>query len=1306
MKLKVLFAAISICVLLPVRIHGQVGIHIRSRQLNAENGLNTNYVRSIVQDPRGYLWMGATNGLIRYDGYTAELLTPDSVRNKLLLDERVLSVELWLDRFIWIKLRGRQYSCYDTQTNQFVDYSGENTAGESFRHSQIYSNGELWLFDPDLGCKVIRYDGQRFSCQRKSYSALPKQVTPKIPISLAKQLSGVKYEIIKDNRNNNIAISESGDLWYTDSKTGHIIHLSGIYSNELVKLNGKPRFGIVTDKDGLIWISTYGNGLFVHDPKTGETTHFFKNNDNTVPIHTNYLLNIYEDKAGNIWVCQEDMGVACITKQKIRTDVFNFSSAGNYDHSNSIHLLSRVGNRIFVGNRYNGLKVADGSLNFLQETKGYEDDIVVACQDNAGNVWLGSRQSGIFVNNQNLHHDKNKPESLTDGKISDIECDSQGRMWISFFDGGVDLAVPDGRGSFTFRHFFTGKHAILHPRQLLLDHGGYMWLTSDVGLFVFMPEELIENPTAYQRLHVNNDTPDSDEIHCIYEDLRHAIIVGTVGRGVAVFDNRNPGHAKLHQTFSVDNGLPHNNIQQVIEDDRGFVWVGTDRGLARYDTKELRTISLLPANTPQGNMFVENAVCRLDDGRLAFGSRQGIVVLNPRDVTVNKPLFKLCITSFEVNGVPASTTTLSHNDNSLVFRFSCFEYNEGLVTRYTYRLKGFDKEWSPLSTDNYATYKNLDPGEYTFEVKAQNSDGEWNEAVINLPITIRPPFWNTWWAYLFYLLLATIVVLDFYRHWKRVNELNNRIKVENQLTEYKMRFFTNISHEFRTPLTIIRGAAERMRAYDKIPAEMKQPAFSIQKSTDRLMRMINQLMDFSKVHENKLQLSVEETEVVSFLRDIFSTFKDMAETKHISYQFTTSAKTITTLVDRNYLDKIAFNLISNAFKYTPSHHDITVRVRQEENQLRFVVEDTGIGIPKEKQKELFERFNQSAFSRDSIGIGLHLTNELVRVHHGAISFEENPKGGCIFTVSLPMDRFVYSERELMNTDNPIAIEENSLTSSNEEYREMPPLPINKRKILIVEDDSDVRDFLLRELQRYFIIESANDGKEALEKIEFEKPELIVTDAVMPVMDGFELIRRIRSNNELHDIPVIMLTALSSEEDNLKGIKAGADDYIKKPFSPSFLITKISKLLEQRDKLKVSYAKEVVGTVAMPEVLTNDADRRLKEQMEVWMKSHISDTQVTAESFAQGLGYGRTNFFKKVKQLTGMSPNDYIRKMRMEEAASLLINTNMTAAEVAFKCGFEDQYYFSKSFKKYYGLPPSQYRKGDKPQKEDNPKMED
>lgn len=1301
-----LFSLFSIIFALPCRAELQV----RSFQLSSEQGLGASYVRSIVQDSKGYIWMGATNGLIRYDGYSSELITPSDKENRrLMLDERVQTVDTWLDRFILLRLRGRKYSCYDTQTGRFVDYTGNSSYNESYHDYHILRDGSLWLTNEDGTGKVMTFDGNAFSCRKMTKGEkLPQEAVPTLPNQYAHLLTADKT-LLTDNRGNLIVSSIYGELWHINKTTLQLTHLTGIFSEELVRLNGTPRYSIVTDKDGIIWVSTSGNGLFAHNPKTGETTHFLKRGANLAPIQTNFLLNIYEDKAGNIWACQENMGVSCISKQRMDIETLFFTDADNIDHSNSIHLLTHVGGQIWIGNRYNTLMLADGMLGNRQIVNKYKDDIVAVCSDLRGTTWLGTRQSGVFVGNQNLRHNSSAPASLSEGKVSDIVCDRQGRIWVSIFEKGVDLAVPDEKGGYTFRHFFQGKHAVMRPRQMLVDYKGNIWLCSNEGLYVFNPDKLIADESDY--LHLNTDARDSntDEIHCIYEDRTHCILAGTTGGGLAEFDNRNDQPVFLRR-YTTEDGLPNDNVQQIIQDLAGNVWVGTDMGLACYNREGKRFMSLNPANTLQGNMFIEHAACRLDDGRLAFGTHHGIIILNPLTISPRMPLFPLRITGIDINGVSiydmeeaqiagqleeGKTISLNHNQNTIIFRFSDFEYTEGITSRYMYRLKGYDDNWSKLSDYNTTIFRNLPPGTYTMEVRAQNSNGVWNETTAVQTIVIQPPYWATWWAYLLYILLGMALGIVIYRQLKRVNALRNRIKVEQELTAFKIQFFTNISHEFRTPLTIIRGAMERIQHAGKIPGELKQPLFSMQKSSDRLLRMVNQLMAFSQIHENKLHLGVEETEVVAFVRDIFSTFRGMAETKHISYQFAASAPKIITLVDRSFLDKIVYNLISNAFKYTPSHHDITVRVKEGEQQLLLVVEDTGVGIPKEKQKELFERFNQSAFSRDSIGIGLHLTNELVRAHHGTIKYDENPKGGSIFTISLPMDAKAYNEKELMHTDNAVAKEEeeNLQPQTIAEYREMAPIPINKRHILIVDDDSDVMAYLQHELQHYFIVTSAHDGKEALEMIEQDKPELVVSDVAMPVMNGLELIRHIRSNSEWNDIPVILLTAMTSEEDELKGIKSGAEAYLRKPFSPSLLVAKISRLLEQRDKLKVTYAKEIVGNVAIPNVLTNEADRRLREQMEAWMNAHISDTQVTAESFASSMGLGRSVFFKKMKQLFGMTPNDYIRNVRMKEAAELLLTTNLTAAEIAYKTGFEDQYYFSKSFKKYYGQPPSQYRHG-------------
>lgn len=1289
----------------------QANINVRSFHLSTEQGLGANYVRSITQDSKGYLWMGATNGLIRYDGYSSKLITPANTDNRrLMLDERVQVVQVWLKRFILLRLRGGHYSCYDAQTDRFVDYTGDGTYGESWQRHQLLDNGELWLINAGGKGKVISYNGTAFHSRNiRKGETLPKEATPTLPEKYRYLLTPGR-QLLTDNRGNLIVASPEGSLWYISKKTQQITLLTGVFSNELVKLNGDPRYSVITDKDGIIWVSTFGNGLFAYDPQKREMTHFLKKGTSVSPIQTNYLLSIYEDKAGNIWTCQENMGVACISKFPVNMDIHYITSADNVDHSNSIHLLTRLGNQIWIGNRYNTLQQADGMLLHRQSIGTFEDDIVAICKDKQGTIWAGTRQSGVWAGKQNYQHNDNDDRSLTKGKISDVVCDRQGRIWISIFDGGVDLAIPDDKTGYTFRHFFRGKHRIEQPRQLLVDHIGQLWLSSNNGLIVFDPDRIIQDERAYQHLKIN-DKNSAAEIHCIYEDHSYHIFAGTAGSGLAMIDNRDPRHLKLLRLYTTADGLPDNNVQQIIEDNNGTVWLGTDRGLAVYNRKLQRFMFTTPANTPQGNMFTEHASCMLDNGWLALGTRHGIITIDPLSVKGRKPVFAPHITDLEINGIPFFDATegqdveslesdqpirLSHNQNSLTFFFSDFEYTEGISTRYVYRLVGYDKEWSQPTAYNFTTYRNLKAGTYTLEVKAINSDGIWSEVIAKRTIVIRPPLWATWWAYLIYACLLAILFYQIYKQLRHVQQLRMSIQVEKQLTEYKLRFFTNISHEFRTPLTIIRGTMDRIQTQGNIPGELKQPLGSMSRSVERMTRLINQLLEFRKMQNDKLQLALEETDIIAFTRNIYQTFSQVAENKQVSYSFVPFARQYSMYIDRNFIDKIVYNLLSNAFKYTPNKGQITFNVTLDEKQqqVKLTITDTGVGIAEDKRAELFTCFNQSNMTHDSIGIGLHLTHELVAAHHGTIDYLPNPEGGSIFSVTLPTDKTVYKENDFLTADSLLLSQEQPTQVNNlKDYKEVAAIPMNDYKALIVDDDDDVREYLQNELQRYFPCTTATDGNDALEKIAEQKPDIIISDVMMPIMDGFELAKRIRQNKEWDDISIILLTALTDEEKKLKGINSGADAYVEKPFSTSVLLAKCRQLLEKRDRLRKQYSNTPTATAQSTEVIVNAQDKRFKDLFITWIENHYMESNLDVDTFAESLGYGRTTFYKKVKRIIGQTPNDYIKALRMKKAAELLTDDTMTIAQVSYKIGIDDPYYFSKNFKNYYGISPTQYRKG-------------
>ena len=1236
-------------------IYVTAGISIRARFINMSNGLGTNNARVVIQDPQGYIWIGTTNGLVRYDGYNATQVTPsDAPNRRLMQDSRIQDMRLHRERYLLLRLRGGKYSCYDTQRDEFIAFDGNYD--EVFHAPQ----GE--------------------------------------------QLKG-----------NGVRTTPQGEVWLTDGSTGEVTHLTGIYSEGLLQLNGKPRITVLPDRDGCIWISTYGNGLFLHDKRTGTTTHYHSN-DYAAPIQTDYLTGLYEDRSGNIWVCQENMGLACITKQHASTETVFFTKPEQTDHTNSIRLLTNVGGTVYVGNLYNGTKTTDGNLNNQKMLTGFHDDVLAVCRDKQGNVWIGTRKSGVYWGHNRFH--SSKTAGGGEKKVSDIICDRRGRIWISYFDGGIDMAEYSLNGECRFRHFFTDSATVQHPRQLMEDHGGHIWLTSNEGLFVFHPDQLIADSGAYRHILVNEKARWLDEIRCITEDSAYHIFVGTQGGGMAELDNTKPGNAQLTGIRTTEDGLPDNNIGQLITDKEGNVWIGTDNGLACYSPSRRTVMKMPAAATALSNMFVENAACILDDGRLAFGTYHGIVVVDPHQLPIDTNRLPLAITGMEINGVPlqeledstlfvqlgqAHQLQLEYNQNSLTFYFSDFDYAEERGSLYSYRLVGYDRDWSPLSSVNFATYKNLSPGKYTIEVRSLGANGLWNDKTATAVIIIQPPLWRTWWAYLIYIIALSALGWFVWRYFKRTNDLQNRIKVETQLTEYKLRFFTNISHEFRTPLTIIRGAMERMAALGDIPGDMKQPVSTMRKSVDRMMRLINQLLEFRRMQNGKLQLALEETDIIGFVKEIYLTFLQTAENKRISFSFLPFAHQYMMYVDKSFVDKIVYNLLSNSFKYTLAHHSITLRIthNEEVKTMSIIVEDTGIGVPKEKQADLFTRFNQSIYTQDSIGIGLHLVHELVRVHHGQIEFKENPEGGSIFTVTLPTDKNCYEERDFLVEGNELLREQNESKQPETltDYKEMTPAPLNDRRILIVEDDDGIRDYMVNELCHYFIIDTASNGQEALDKLHQENaehPDLIISDVLMPIMNGYELTRAVRTDKGIADIPIILLTALTTEEKKVKGLDSGADAYVEKPFSMKVLVAKCRQLINQRDKLRMKYAQEVIGRVEAPEVLVDEQDKKLRDLLDTWLSAHISDSNLSIDQFAEKMGYGRTTFYKKVKKLTGQTPNDYIKGMRMDRAIELLKDDTLTVAEVSYRIGIEDPFYFSKSFKSYFGISPSQYRKGEKP----------
>ena len=962
--------------------------------------------------------------------------------------------------------------------------------------------------------------------------------------------------------------------------------------------------------------------------------------------------------------------------------------------------------------RLRALYEYNAALTKVIRQEDFTHNVYSINEDQEGNLWLGMRGIGLRIGaNKWYKNDPRNPNSLSNDQVYSIYRDRKGRMWLGTFGGGLNLAVKTADG-YQFKHFLQDNYGEKRIRIIEEDKNGRMWVGTNNGIYIFHPDSLINSPKNYVLYNHVNETFPSNEIRCLVNDHEGNMWIGTTGAGFAICY---PGNDYQHLTFdcySIKDGLPNGVIQSIVEDQDNKMWIATEYGISRFTLATKQIENYYFSSHTLGNVYSENTACINADGRLLFGTNYGLVVLDANKVENMEKLASTVFTGLHINGAhmlpgmddsPLNETmsytgqlNLKHYQNSFVIAFSTFNFLSG-ASKYSYRMPPYDSEWSIPSAQNLATYRNLPPGKYQLQVKACNVAGVWGEES-TMEIVIAPPFWQTTWAYLIYLVFIGIVCYFSFHIIRKFNRLRNRIAVEKQLTEYKLEFFTNISHEFRTPLTLIQGALNKLINIENPPKEMQRPLKTMDKSTQRMLRLINQLLEFRKMQKNKLALSLEETDVIAFLYEIFLSFKDTSESKNIDFSFEPSQPAYKMFIDKGNLDKVTYNLLSNAFKYTPSNGKIIFKIdiQEDKQQLRIQVIDNGIGIPKEKRSELFKRFMQSSFSHSSVGVGLHLTHELVQVHKGNISYDENEGGGSVFTVLLPTNSDIYQEKDFLIPNQLLTEEEEQhskdfLRNETSEDTFQPPVdPLNKRKVLIIEDDTDIREFLREEIGVYFEVEVAADGTSGFEKASTYDADLIVCDVLMPGMNGFEVTRKLKNEFTTSHIPIILLTALNIEEKYQEGIESGADAYITKPFNVSLLLARIFKLIELRDKLRQKYSNE--PGLAHSIICTNDKDQKFSVKLNEVLNEHMTDTDFSVNDFAGIMGLGRTVFYKKVRGVTGYSPYEYLRVMRMKKAAEMLLTEDLTIAEVAYSVGINDPFYFSKCFKNQFGVSPSAYRK--------------
>jgi len=910
--------------------------------------------------------------------------------------------------------------------------------------------------------------------------------------------------------------------------------------------------------------------------------------------------------------------------------------------------------------------------------------------------------------------------SLSNDNIYSIIEDHNGRILIGTFGGGLNVLMEEN-GKISFLNY---KNKLNYPinncskiRFLLEDKDKTLWVATTNGLLQ-MDNFMVRGMKNYynEKTFNNENSLSNNDVHYLLLDKKNDLWIGTFGGGINKLITKASTESEARfQNFSMKEGLLSDIVLSIKEDKSGNLWFTSENGITRLDSKT----GFIQNYDVFGNMkdahFSEAASIFTKDGLIYFGSNVGYYYFNPGEILPSKEKPSIQFTDFQLfnNEVPigeknsplktsigsSDEIRLTHKQSVFSIEYSALDFINPEKIQYAFMLENFEDKWNYVGTQRKATYTNLPKGTYYFKVKSTNNEGVWVENERVIKIKILPSFWETPVAYIIYFLLILLILYAVYYLTNMFSNLKNEVEVEQKVTDIKLRFFTNISHELRTPLTLITGPVENILKTERISENAKEQLHIVKSNADRMLRLINQILDFRKIQNKKMRLKIQPTRFDILIKEICSNFSKEAYEKNIDFKITNNASDVILWLDRDKIDMIFYNLLSNAFKFTQSYKKIEVLIDaiSPKKDIQVKVIDEGPGIPREKRNVLYERFTsaneiQNLGNQRGTGIGLNLVKELIDLHKGQIEVESEAGKGSTFIVTLyaGKDHFGNDVDFIVEDDYNLAEEK----TRNDIYIDEHDNIINAKDnplLLIVEDNEEMQSFLTKVLERNYRIQTAYNGLDGWEKVKKLIPDLVITDLMMPEMDGIQLTDNIKHNEHTSHIPVILLTAKSADESRLEALKSGADDYITKPFSPVLLQARVENILEQRKRLQELYRKNLMEMEPAKIELTSQDEIFMAKLLD-FMEKNIDNCDLTVEDMVSEMAYGRTVFFNKLKGLTGLAPIEFIRQVRIKRAAQLLKSGQYNVSQITYMVGMSDSRYFSKCFKKIYGVTPSEFKK--------------
>lgn len=1299
MKLRLYIFLLLFCLL----NHVQAEVSYSFNTLDLNDGLSQNSVVSIAQDSTGFLWFATQDGLNKYDGYRFTYY--ERYFWDVTNEQEVKMGQLFVDAegLLWIISESGQLEYYDRKKDELKAsaFKGSSDVRHFFQddngHYYLSNAAGLFLFKDkeDDGRKILDKTiianssraGKTYLLAEDNVYVIENDTVQKIDVRNINDGAPTSiFTAIHQNRAGDVFLGTFSQGLFRLNKDRNIFEPT---YNDLTYIS---ILSLLSDKEGRLWIGSYGDGVYLADLDRSEFANFQTDKNDPRSIAYNDILCMMQDHCGNIWFGTDGAGLSFYDENLNKFKGYSQGQVPADVHVDVVRALQVDSkDNLWIGTSGYGLTrlkesiVKDEWQTYTSANSALSNDRVMSIENaENNNLWVGTQSGGLNLYLEKQDRFLNISGSLAqDITVWDIHKDSEERIWLGTQKSG--LIEIDVNTYETIHQLTSNKSLGLHSDNIRCivnaKDKNKLWIgTEDEGLFLFDKTKL-----SFKKI---SKLKEIEKIKCLYLDNTGMLWIGTNGSGLVSYNTEN----ESSQIYSKDEGLPNNVIYGILPDRNSNLWLSSNRGICKFPlpqfNKDKNEIIVFDNyDGLQSFEFNTGAYTRSTSGELYFGGVNGFNWFNPDDLKTNKSIPKAMLTEIAVNNVARivelskeGTLELNANETNISLGFASNNYSLPERNMFKYQLIGYDEEEIQTDGRNFVQYTNLSHGDYKFSVRASNYDNVWSKQNLILPIHIATPWYKTLLAKIIYLLLLATALYTVYAFLKRRWALQSELQLQTSQTEhlkemsqFKNQLYANITHDFRTPLTVIKGMAEDI---EDVPLAQEM----ISENANHLLTLVNQILDLSKLEEGFLELEMEQIEVISYISYLTESMMHQAERNQINLEFESAVDSLWMDVDVNKFKEIIFNLISNAIKFTNKGGSVSVSCSTKEGSLLVNVKDTGIGISSKNLPYIFDRFyqveNEDNISMVGSGIGLAFVSQLITLMSGNISVESEEHIGSSFCIELPIKNELpkrYLDLKEVQTYQRALVDSEIYESSED---------LDKPRILIVEDSADVSTYLHSFLKSKYVVEFAENGREGLENALAEIPDLVISDVMMPKMNGYEFCNALKQNEITEHIPIILLTAKVEQSDRISGLKKGADAYLTKPFDKEELLTRIHQLLLLREKLKKSYKDR-------PDKIVESVDPFLVKVNEL-LALHYGEEAFKTSELCNALFYSKMQVHRKLKALTGLSTSSYLREYRLNKSAEQLLDPNVNVSDVAFASGFSSVQYFSRLFKEKYGQSPSQY----------------